>query len=305
MSVSSPGGRLLWEPGNMECSNRYDGLMDSDFPELVGKKAKRQRKEKPIEKYTKVQRLDTNTYNGPKYLIVTRNDGSADTMQNVSPFLIKKAIDYTAGKNVEIKKLRNGTLLLKTVNSKQSENLLKLTSFFDQVKVIITLHKTLNSSKGVITCRDLEFVSDEEILENLKSQNVCDLYRFKRRVEGNLVNTYTFVITFNSPVLPDDITAGYIFLKVRPYIPQPMRCYQCQQFGHITKFCKREALCGVCADKVDLNHISVECKNTPKCINCGDSHPSSSKMCSVYKKEFAIQEIKVSKNIPYYQAKNE
>ena len=49
-------------------------------------------------------------------------------------------MDYTAGNNVEIKKLRNGTLLLKTENEIQAEKLLKLTKFFDQINVSIKLH---------------------------------------------------------------------------------------------------------------------------------------------------------------------
>ena len=83
---------------------------------------------------------------------------------------------------------------------------------------------TLNSSKGVIYCPDLAHDSDEEILETLKPQNVTELFRFKRRVNGELQNTASFVLTFNSPILPNAIKAGYILLRASSYIPQPMRC---------------------------------------------------------------------------------
>ena len=125
---------------------------------------------------------------------------------------------------------------------------MKLTKFFDQINVSIKLHNSFNSSKRVIYCPDLAHVSDEEILETLKPQNVTELFRFKLRVNGEY--TASFVLTLNSPILPNDIKAGYKLLRVSPYIPQPMRCYQCQKFGHITKTCKSIALCGFCSETV-------------------------------------------------------
>lgn len=40
-------------------------------------------------------------------------------------------------------------------------------------------------------------------------------------------------------------------IKVRPIIPQPLRCYKCQKFGHFTLQCKSEIhICGVCTEEV-------------------------------------------------------
>ena len=304
-----PLGRgTSWDPGETECSNRFDILKDDQFPEITMKKRKRNGQRNstsnPVN-YNKIPKTDPTIKNYPKFLVVTRNDGVNSDMSNVSPFLIKKAIDHTAGNNVEIKKLRNGTLLLKTENGSQAEKLLKLTKFFDQINVSIKLHNTLNTSKGVVYCPDLAYVSDDEILENLKPQNVIELFRFKRRVNGELQNTASFVLTFNSPILPNDIKAGYILLRVSPYIPQPMRCYQCQKFGHITKTCKSIALCGVCSEIVSDIHTTKDCKKNAKCLNCNDNHQSFSKLCPVYITEFEIQKIKITKNKSYFEAKKE
>ena len=40
-----------------------------------------------------------------------------------------------------------------------------------------------------------------------------------------------FVFTFNSPVLPSVVKIGFMQVKVDVYIPNPLRCYQCQVFA--------------------------------------------------------------------------
>ncbi|GFW46223.1 uncharacterized protein TNCV_2813181 [Trichonephila clavipes] len=42
----------------------------------------------------------------------------------------------------------------------------------------------------------------------------------------------------------------------------------------------------------------------PKCVNCSQSHPSDSKLCSKWKIEKEIQVIKTNRNIPYVEARN-
>lgn len=47
-----------------------------------------------------------------------------------------------------IKKLRDGSVLVETHTETQSRALLKLTRFFDQVPVSVQVHPTLNTSTG-------------------------------------------------------------------------------------------------------------------------------------------------------------
>ena len=55
-------------------------------------------------------------------------------------------------------------------------------------------------SKGVIRCRDLEGVSEEEICQHLSSQDVTSVRRIKVRLNNELLPTNTFVLTFNVPI---------------------------------------------------------------------------------------------------------
>ncbi|GFV17746.1 RNA-directed DNA polymerase from mobile element jockey [Trichonephila clavipes] len=86
-------------------------------------------------------------------------------------------------------------------------------------------------------------------------------------------------------------SAGYLNCKIRPYIPNPLHCFRCQRFGHSQTSCRGQLTCSRCASA------------GPKCINCSQSHPSNSQLCSKWKLEKQIQEIRTNNNISYIEAK--
>lgn len=306
MSTSSPGDSVIWEPGDAPNNNPYDILRTSDeYPPLKRKKDK-QRLKPTTEAIFNLPKI-TPIRCGPRYLVLSRNEAQPElTMNTVSPFTIHTTIEQTAGKNIEVKRLRNGTFLIKTANMRQADQLKRLTVLSGNVKVKIVDHERLNSSKGVIFCPDFEHVTDDEIKFNTKNENVIDVRRITRKVNGEVRNTHLFVFTFDSPILPKEIKAAYLNLPVRPFIPQPLRCYKCQQFGHFTLKCRSAVnICGICTEIVVDPTTEKKCQNPAKCVNCDDAHPSFSKICPRYRTEYAIQKIKVEKSISYVQAKTE
>ena len=58
----------------------------------------------------------------------------------------------------------------------------------------------------------------------------------------------TFFLTLNSPTLPNRIKAAYLSCPVRPYIPNPLRCFQCQRYGHAKTSCRGSVTCARCAE---------------------------------------------------------
>ena len=150
-----------------------------------------------------------------------------------------------AGEPKSIKKLRSGDLLVEYTNKKQIENLLRLKSFHN-LKVQVSLHASLNTCKGVVRCPDLKGVSEEEILEEMREQGVIHVRRIKVRRDDALKDTNTFVFTFNTSVLPKQLKVAFLRVSVDPYIPNPLRCYACQVFGHHENKCHREEICANC-----------------------------------------------------------
>ena len=147
---------------------------------------------------------------------------------------------------------------------------------FHNLKIKTYPHKTLNSSKVVIRNKELSQCSREEKLAELKNQGITDIKR-----KSN--NTNTYILTFNSPTIPKEIKIGYINEKIEQYIPNPLRCFKCQKFGHHGSICNGHTICGKYR-KREQNHTTIDCKFNI-CANCGEDHPSYTRTCPVWKKK--------------------
>ncbi|XP_055590579.1 uncharacterized protein LOC129742678 [Uranotaenia lowii] len=262
-----------------------------------GKKRAVQRNSKDERFYSKEARVDSN--NGSRYLILSRA-GSEETMEKVSPFFIKKAIDSITSQ-VTISRMKDGKLLLKTVDKFQADKLLKQKILGGSFNVSIEEHPTLNTTKGIVYCRDLNFLSDVEILAELKSEHVIGVRRIqKKNAKGDPEDTGAFVLTFNLGLLPISIDVGFHRCRVQLYVPSPLRCMNCLKFGHHKDRCRGNQMCAQCAG---VFHDGSNCQNSITCINCRGPHSSLFKGCPVYEDEYEIQRIRVSEKLSLREAK--
>ena len=236
--------------------------------------------------------------NWPRFLVVS-SSGDDRTLSNLSPFAVQKGIEGVVGTPKSIKRLRSGDLLVEVNRSTQADNLLK-TKLFVDVPVRVTPHRSLNSSKGVIRCLDIKNCSDEEILDGLASQHVSHLHRISVVREGVRKPTGTFILTFNTPKPPKTLKIGYMQVRVDIYIPNPVRCFNCQRYGHFKSNCNRPATCEKCGQE---GHSGDTCEGSPRCVNCQGCHPANSKTCQKWVEEKQIQKIKASNNITYKEAR--
>ena len=236
----------------------------------------------------------------PRFLVISSSSSEdGKNLTTLSPFAINKGIEGVVGTPKSIKRLRSGDILVEVSRSTQANNLLKTKSLID-VPVQVTPHRSLNSSKGVIRCPDIKNCSDEEILDNLASQHVTHLYRISVLREGGRKPTGTFILTFNTPELPKTLRIGYLQVRVEVYVPNPVRCFKCQRYGHFKTNCSRAATCEKCGQE---GHAGDTCEGSPHCVNCQDCHPANSKSCPKWVEEKQIQKIKASGNITYKEAR--
>ncbi|GBO43778.1 hypothetical protein AVEN_10317-1 [Araneus ventricosus] len=233
------------------------------------------------------------------FFVVKRISPLNETFHSVSPFLVDKAITRSIGEVPSVRKLRSGDLLIEVASRNQSQKISKIKTF-GTIPVSISPHATLNSSKGVISCGELLNVTLEEISEKLQCQGVSHVQRISIRRDGQLLATKHLVLTFNSPKLPQSIKAGYINLSVRPYIPNPLRCFKCQRFGHSQTGCRGALTCARCAT---FGHLSSDCTEPEKCVNCKGSHTSYSRSCPIWKTEKEIVAVKVKEQVSYPEAR--
>ena len=195
-----------------------------------------------------------------------------------------KQIEAICGPNVvlEMQALRDGSLLIKTKSSRQTKQLLKQTTFCLK-PVTVTLHATRNSSKGTIFAPELKFMSEEELLEEMRGDGVTHVRRLTTFRDGARRDTSLLVLTFSSPRLPLKLKTGYLSYDVNVFVPNPLRCFACQRFGHAKGKCTQPARCNNCGDKA---HEGVECAKPQKCVSCDSTdHTTTSKDCPIWIKE--------------------
>ena len=104
-------------------------------------------------------------------------------------------------------------------------------------------YPTLNFLKGVIKSPDLASCSLEKIKLHLKRHGVTNMKRISIPKETRIIDTNTYILTFNEPTTPTSIKIGYINAKVKTYIPNPLRCQKCQKYGYHRDKPTRSPIC--------------------------------------------------------------
>nr|XP_042902787.1 uncharacterized protein LOC122270227 [Parasteatoda tepidariorum] len=169
-----------------------------------------------------------------RFLVLNSKDKKLST---VSPFIIQKFLESQIGNPKNVRQLPSGDLLVETNSNKQTMSLLQSRKI-DNISITVTPHNTLNISKGVITVQSLQYLPISEIIEGLSDQSVVDARHITIKRGKDIITTQHLILTFNSATLSTDIKVGYINCKVRPYVPNPLRCFKCQKFGHSTNHCR-------------------------------------------------------------------
>ncbi|XP_077516955.1 uncharacterized protein LOC144127861 [Amblyomma americanum] len=235
----------------------------------------------------------------PKFHVL-HSEETEKSARTMSPFLVSKCLTDVIGPGYKLSKMPNGDLLLELKDIVQYSKLSNQVQIGDNI-VSITAHRSLNTVRGVISETDFIHLTEEEMLEGLKDQNVINVHRIKIRKEDKEIPTKHIVLTFNCSTLPESIEAGYLKINVRHYIPNPRRCFNCQRYGHGSQSCRGHKTCAKCASK---DHASENCEGAAfRCANCGDDHPAYSRSCQTWKNEKDIITMKTKQNITFKEAR--
>lgn len=194
--------------------------------------------------------------------------------------------------------------------SEKDKNCLNILINIKQIKinqksidVELTKVTNLNKNKGIIFKKQILALSNEEIKNHLKDQNVSDIVRITKTNENGLTfDTGSFIIIFDGEV-PNSIKIDFIQISVNKLKPKPMKCNHCQLIGHTMKWCLKinKEMCKICFQEIVLNIENHTC--ILKCKNCNLNHKSDDKNCPEFKNEIEILEIKSKLGISYSEAK--
>ena len=243
--------------------------------------------------------LNSSTFHSwPRFLIIHSTNPKVPKLTAISPFLFYKGIQGIAGEPKQLSPLASGDFLIEVDKETHSRNLLKTTSI-GNIPIQITPHKTLNSCKGMVKCPALNPCTEDEIVENLQSQGVTSVRRLIIRKDNTEIKTSTYILEFSLPEPPEKLTVAYFKQPVTPYYPNPLRCYNCQIFGHHKSKCNRSPICGKCAQPAHEG----DCTNPLLCVNCKGNHSSFFKQCRKWTIEKEIVAIRIKQKISFPEAR--
>lgn len=121
----------------------------------------------------------------------------------------------------------------------------------------------------------------EEITEDLKNQGLPDsvpddfigkIFKYGRKQGNN--STTSWIVELHPAARSHFAKVGRFYTAWRSHVIRDFllvsRCFQCQRFGHIAKYCKSTTQCGYCAS---TEHESRNCNDREnpanhKCANC-------------------------------------
>ena len=177
----------------------------------------------------------------PRFLIMEAADQNVPL--NLNAFVLKKAIDGMANAELDnVKPMKSGRVFIEVETKQQCKHLLKTTKLLGYLPVKVSPHITLNSSKFVIKCEELDKMEEDEIKKELQPQGIIAVKRIS-------ILYSLYVLTIKGQTIPKRINIGYLKKETRPYIPNPQRCFQCQKFGHTENSCKGKAVCAGCGEE--------------------------------------------------------
>lgn len=161
--------------------------------------------------------------------------------------------------------MKDGKIFVTVRNESQAKNLAKIDKLAEGITVKVYEHKSLNSCKLEVFCRDVKNDTDEAIREIVTSQGITEVKQILKGSNENKTPTGIFVLTVKGTKAPKEVKLGYQVLQTRPWYPNPLRCFKCHiPFGHTSKDCNNEKKCSKCGET-----FYEECNNGAKCVNCG------------------------------------
>ena len=217
---------------------------------------------------------------------------------SLSPFVIDKVMRGCLGM-AKVKKLRSGCIMVEVSREAQAIQLQNMKTFHN-IEVSVSPHRTLNSCRGVVRSYDLAQTDPDEILHELQSQNVVEVKPIFVTKNGTKRRTNITILTFSQASPPTSLKAGYLNIRVEQYVPNPLRCFKCQKFGHHQTLCKHAAVCARCGE---AEHGEQPCTGPLRCVNCGGEHTSFDKSCPKLISEREVAKVKVTENVSFPEAR--
>ena len=246
------------------CSNQVKGSLTDKFPRNLDCY-------KPTEWTCETPKnpILIRTPKSPMWLVATARE------DKYNYYKLSKHLQKMVGgiKTGNITRFGKGKILIHAKSTTQSLMLIHTNLQNDPMLKDIKPHYNFSYGRGVIFDRDLYEFEENEILE----MSQLSIFKIKKIPHTNMI-----ILTFEDENVPSHVIFENERVKVRPFHPRPLQCYNCFEYGHPSNMCKNTKICSNCS-----NPEHGTCQLTSKCSNCSLDHKSTDKNCPEYKYEEA------------------
>ncbi|KAI5694585.1 hypothetical protein M8J75_001643 [Diaphorina citri] len=220
--------------------------------------------------------------------------------------LLSKLIAEITNKSkevVEIKRLNRSKFLISCTTSKCANLLVENEKMKEKFIAYVPMNYV--SRAAIVKDVDLE-ITDDEIMQNIDCGDfkITQMQRLNRKtfVDGKAtyVPSTTIKLLFEGQDMPSFVYLWYTKLNCEPYIQNPIQCFSCFQFGHITKSCRNKKLCRKCFQE-DLHDHACDFAEI-KCLNCSGMHNANSKSCPEYERQRSIKVLMSTRSLCFPEA---
>lgn len=216
-----------------------------------------------------------------------------------NPLTLTYELKKLVGEIAFAKVLQDGALMITCRNEEQKNKAIKLKTIGKKTVMSYKIVGQESWVYGVINGIPLG-VTMEELKDNLEGAKVIETVRLQMSREGRRMDSLSVRLKLEGKEIPDRIKLGYISYPIRQYIAPPLRCYNCQRYGHTALVCKAKMRCARCGGE----HEFGKCGEGVgvKCCNCGGNHNVAYGGCEVRKKAVEVQQEKSKNNRTYAEA---
>ena len=193
-------------PGPRALSGNRFGALDPDPPAEPNNKKRKKINTCATElnhNFIPTQSLSNN----PRFIVISPLSDQPP-LSSFSVFLLKKAIDSISTAYEYITQLREGNLLILVKSQKVADLFLSKKTLSNICPISVTLHSSLNSSKGTVYAPCLINVPENEIVQEMRSQGITEVFKFKKTVDGNQRPTGLVLLTFDLFRPPKTVDIG-------------------------------------------------------------------------------------------------
>lgn len=220
---------------------------------------------------------------------------SGRSVANLNSYILTRALELHDIHNLPmVKRIQStGDLLVKVATPEQGHKVSNIRQLHD-LPVYVTAPIRLNTIRGIVVSAEAKDMTTDEIVHMLSHVGVRKALKITKVVPPH--NKVPVVLTFARANIPEQFHLGWEFLQCKIYIPPPLKCHYCQQYGHRLSVCQAtDPTCGHCSQ---LGHRLAACVNAPHCLHCAQDqsldkeHGPASPHCPRWCKEKEINKLR-------------